>query len=554
MISMLLVLIILTAINLFAHENLNCQKNWDSLYTAFLRIKNFLGSEYDHFLTDKKCGFSLINSIKLNLTQFTDDKSRLAQSLLTRPVMQKSVVTPSGKFRIHFDTTGVNAIQYSLEELIKAVDSSYNFVCLRMGFPAPPSDFGNGGDILYDFYIMNVYPLYGYTEFETPLGNNRYTSFIVIDNSFHEDDYYTKGIDAARVTVVHEFHHAIQLGNYGFRETDAWFYELTSTSMEEFVFDSVNDYYFYLSDFFRRTDKIFTAHNGYSQAIWNIYLAKIFENDYSIFVHQWELMKNYPALECIKKSIESRGKSFRSVFARFFLYNYYTSWRAKPEEYYEEGRYYPEVYIRMKINFRIPERSITGNSQPCAAQYIMIVDSVLNYPLPSDSILLILVNVNVDSALNWSNSSSAFQYNYKITNSFSSSYKKISKNLYGKLEVNDPTNWLELYVVNDTSEVKIISSQKLNLAFPMPVNFSKGKSLRIPIPPDWKGTTQLLILTSSLDVVYRSEKVIEFFEDKLIVSWDGKTNSKEIVASGVYYFLLTYDNKKHIGKIVVLNE
>ena len=62
--------------------------------------------------------------------------------------------------------------------------------------------------------------------------------------------FLTKGINAARVTVAHEFHHAIQLGNYSYRDSDLFFYELTSTSMEEFVFNSVNDYYNYLTDYF----------------------------------------------------------------------------------------------------------------------------------------------------------------------------------------------------------------------------------------------------------------------------------------------------------------
>lgn len=554
MIKALISSFVLLITNLFAHSEGENQKSIDSLYLAFLRVKNVLGVEYDHYVKDKKCGFHLINTIKLNLNNLDLEKSGLAKSLLSRPVMQTSILTPSGKFRVHYDTTGPHAIQYSVYRLIEAIDSSYNFICNIMGFPLPPSDFGSGGDDRFDFYIMNVYPLYGYTEFETPLGNNKYTSFTVIDNSFHESEYYTKGIDAASVTVAHEFHHAIQIGNYGYREKDTWFYELTSTSMEEFVFDSINDYYAYLPDFFRNTEKVFSFHNGYSQSVWNLYLAKIFNYDYSIFVRQWDLIKSFPALISIKRSIEERGRSFKSVFARFFLYNYFTSWRAKPDEYYEEGEFYPEVYIKMKINFRIPERTITGYSQACASQYIMIIDSVLNYPFPSDTILLILVNTNVDSALGWTNSSRTFPYLYKVTNNSYSGFHKISKNLFGKLDVIDLENWLDLYVVNDTSQKVVSQLENIRLAFPMPVNFRKNAFLKIPVPSDWTGTTELLILTPSLEVIFREEKQIELFEDKLVVTWNGKSNSIESVSSGVYFFLLVKDNKRHLGKIVVLNE
>jgi len=46
--------------------------------------------------------------------------------------------------------------------------------------------------------------------------------------------------------------------------------------MEEFVFDSVNDYYAYMLDYFRNTEKAFPLQNGYNLAIWNIYLKDVF--------------------------------------------------------------------------------------------------------------------------------------------------------------------------------------------------------------------------------------------------------------------------------------
>ena len=56
---------------------------------------------------------------------------------------------------------------------------------------------------------------------------------MMIDNDF--TSYFSSGINGARVTVAHEFHHSIQGGNYIFRPEDTFFYEITSTAMEEFV-------------------------------------------------------------------------------------------------------------------------------------------------------------------------------------------------------------------------------------------------------------------------------------------------------------------------------
>jgi len=549
-------LILLLNLNLFAHNN--SDKNFvpsDTNYIAFLRVKGLLGEEYDSYITDRKCGFHLINSVKLNIDKFTPDKRQVIQSVLQRPTKQKYIISPSGRFKIHYDTIGAHAVQYSVTEVAKAIDSVYNFEVNRMGFPPAPEDFGLGGDNRYDIYIHNISPLYGYTEFENFLGSDRYTSYIVIDNSYHENQYYTKGIDAAKVTLAHEYHHAIQVGNYRYAQNDLWFYELTSTSMEEFVFDTINDYYAYMPTFFNSPNKIFTGFDGYSQAVWNIYLHKIFDNDFSIFVRQWELMKNNPALESIRKSIEERGKTFKTVFSQFYLYNYYTGYRSKPDLYYEEGSNYPLVKINYTIQFIKPSRTITGNSQACAGQYYTVVDSILKLPYSPDSITVIVVNANVDSALKWTDISKLFNYTLRFSHTQSDqSFEKIpSTNLFSKLEVIDPSKWSVNYIVNDTTPVVPIKESD-NYAFPMPANLSKHKFINIPVPKEWKGDVDLYIYSSGMNLVYNGKKIPQLLDNRLVVQWNGKNNWNEKTSSGVYFYFLTNDENQSMGKIVILNE
>ena len=57
---------------------------------------------------------------------------------------------------------------------------------------------------------------------------------------------------------------------------DTFFYEITSTAMEEFVYDSVNDYYAYMPSYFLSPQKAFAENDGYNLAIWNIYLKENF--------------------------------------------------------------------------------------------------------------------------------------------------------------------------------------------------------------------------------------------------------------------------------------
>ncbi len=240
----------------------------DSLYSKFLqlRVPELLQNKVntgDLTLEDRKCGMNLVQQIKSNLTFFSIEQQNILSKFLQRPSLPNSIVSPSQYFRIHFTNIGNDAISYNINLLAQALDSSYSFEINYLGYPSPPSDGSEGGDEKYDIYVRNLGNLYGQTTSETNVGMSRWTSYIEIDNDF---PWYSSAnppkdpIDAARVTVAHEFHHSIQMGNYApengvdpYRSADIFFYELTSTSMEEFVYDDVNDYYAYMSSYFNNS-------------------------------------------------------------------------------------------------------------------------------------------------------------------------------------------------------------------------------------------------------------------------------------------------------------
>ncbi|RPI65380.1 MAG: hypothetical protein EHM47_18810, partial [Ignavibacteriales bacterium] len=223
----------------------------DSLFNLYNRIKNPVTQDA-RIAPDTsviKCGFSIVNSVRLNFDNFTPEQQQVLLKLFQRPDAQAEVISPSGYFRVHYDTSGINQIRYNLQQLLEALDSSYNFEVHTLGYPSP-KDNGSGGDDKYDIYVRGVGSLYGYTELEGRISSseNRYYSFMVIDNEFSHTA--SRGIDGARVTVAHELHHGIQIGNYTFSDPDTYFHELSSTAMEEFVYDNINDYYYYMDDFF----------------------------------------------------------------------------------------------------------------------------------------------------------------------------------------------------------------------------------------------------------------------------------------------------------------
>ena len=71
-------------------------------------------------------------------------------------------------------------------------------------------------------------------------------------NGSGNQSFNTFGMDALKITAVHEFHHAIQFANYGINDQlyDVSFYELFSTWLEFHVFPDIKDYHFYVRDFF----------------------------------------------------------------------------------------------------------------------------------------------------------------------------------------------------------------------------------------------------------------------------------------------------------------
>ena len=87
-----------------------------------------------------------------------------------------------------------------------------------------------------------------HTSIQTTLSRATY-SYLELDNDYTNPVYQqTKGTDALRVTIAHEFHHAVQFGYY--QGTDGvWWQESTSTWMEEVAYPHIDDYLQYLPSF-----------------------------------------------------------------------------------------------------------------------------------------------------------------------------------------------------------------------------------------------------------------------------------------------------------------
>ncbi len=557
MINKLLLLFLFISVSEIIGQNLS-QSQLDSLYNlyVFIRTKEQVGEKPIIISQDqKKCGFGLAASVFTNFNKFLPEQQDVLKILLQRPPLQTSIVTPKGYFRIHYDQTGANAPGYSLTELAAALDSVYEFEVNFLGYPPPPPDNGMGGDNKFDIYITNLgADYYGFTQPETPLGNERYTSFTVIDNDYF--GYPTSGINGAKVTVAHEFHHAIQIGNYIYREADIFYYEITSTAMEEFVFDDINDYYFYLPDYFNNPTRPFLLNNGYNLSLWNIFLQNNF--DYQILKRIWELMPNNRALTSIALAINERGSTFKDQLNKFGIWNYFTGYRNFPGRYYKEAANYPMIRTTDPMPFTPPSRSYAMRSRATTNFYLKVNSGL-------DTLLVILSNSDIASGID--SIDKTFPFIYSLYNDTAKGVRKLAGIFSADFETLNPfhqsfynvSEILNDIVVNGDTTFNPQINQKELFAFPNPFRFGEnyvlGKFLNIQFNKSFLDGVEFYVYSSSMKLIYNDFQKLVFLPNGAKgIKWNLKDNSGKDVPSGVYFISVRVSDKVFKDKIVILNE
>jgi hypothetical protein len=529
----------------------------DSLFNLYVKIRKynyqFTAQNPREDTSHIKCSFGIAAQIFTHFNEFSESQKSVLKLLISRPSSDTSIVSPSGFFRIHFNTSGFDVPQYNVNEFALALDSSYNFEVNYLGYPPPPSDtIGGispalaGGDGKYDVYIVSM-GSYGETDFETSIGSNRYTSFMQVHYSFGSG-FYTHGIDAARVTAAHEFHHSIQVGNYILRDNDIFFYELTSTSMEEFVFNTVNDYYGYMTDYFLHTDRTFASNNGYNLAIWNIFLKDRF--GFGIIKRQWELMRSERAIDAINSSLLEDSSSFGNELNKFGVWTYFTNYRSKPGEYFSEASNYPLVYSNpFEINNTINLPSV----KPLSNNFLYTV-----VPASQDSLYTVLTNTDYSSgidSLNRNYNASYSVYNYNIAGS-----TRLDTSYYELLNVNDKSFWLTSVVLNgilikQDSTIYTPIVNNLSYAYPNPFIYSKNTSIYIPVGVNTPEFTEaeLYIYSPSMDLIFNESLLVRTLKNFPVLQWNPYEIGKKL-PSGIYIYVTKSGTGKTTGKLVIFND
>ncbi len=507
-----------------------------------------------------KCGLPAVAEAMMHRNQLSPREEESLAKVLTRPATQKSIT--AGSFRIHYDTVGMNApamldsshtrIEGTADRYADSVAAIVNYA-LRferdsLGYPVPPSDNGTGGGPEYDIYIQELSSLYGSTTPESPINNKpaggTFTSYILIDNDFmFVSPDSNKGLPALRVTLAHELHHAIQMGNYGFWSGEIYFYEMTSVWMEDAVFTQVNDYYQYLRSSqgqFQRSEASFTSNNFimYSRGIWCHYLAKKYGRE--SIKRCWEEIRSARPFLAIDAALSSApfSVSLRNAFIEWNIWNYYTAGRSESVHFYPEGRYYP-LMTPTRIDFTPPSRTVSNIVYPFGSRYYEVTSSRQN---------LSLIVLNVNSTLAQSDNANAQSFSLLLnTTKVDDSYKPTSAQIFVKTDVADPTNW---YLKD------LMGAVASELPFPNPFYVDGQSILQFPLLSSFQISGSLTIFSTSMDLIYAENQASSFLSQlgTHVLKWNGRNMDNKVVGSGVYIYVIVTPTQTIKGKIAVLRK
>ena len=291
----------------------------------------------------------------------TEFQARLGKLAQRRPDVQYNILSPSGRFRVHYDTEGrhavsptdddANGIPDYIDLTMAVLDSVWVLEIEQLGYNPPPSDNGLGGGDEYDAYVIELNG--GYYGYAYPASNSAETthSYLEIDNNFTDPGYkQTRGLDALRVTIAHEFHHAIQFGYYA-KFDGSWWQESTSTWMEEVAYPHIDDYLQYLTYFLSEPQRALNSGRPrelhlYGSAIFSFFLDQRYGRELNRLI--WEELGQRKSVHLdhfdrVIRQVEPGGLGV--TMGEFAVWNYFTNNRYRGE-YYAEADKYPFVPTR----------------------------------------------------------------------------------------------------------------------------------------------------------------------------------------------------------------
>ena len=525
--------------------------------------------------TALRCGTPYVLQAMDAASELNTEHQRL-KLVQRRPSTQHSLLTPSGNFRVHYDTEGddavdptdddANGIPDYIDLAATVLDSTWELEVEQLGYNPPPSDNGLGGGDEYDVYVIdlahrgcaNVSPVYGCTY---PGSSNAVThSHLEIDNNFTDPSYVqTHGLDALRVTIAHEFHHAIQFGYYAGRD-GSWWQESTSTWMEEVAYPYIDDYLQYLIHFLSIPHRALNSNANdshiYGTAIFSHFLDQHYGRDLNRLI--WEELKerqsaNLDHFDRVIRRVEPGGLGV--AIGEFAVWNYFTGRRHR-RGFYAEGDKYPLVpshdiavaakavvrdsslldatgsnYLRLAPQLR-PGGVTLAFEAPLGAwrRHLLLIapDSIAVRPVAEPTVRVVDWDQYEEVVLVISSAEDyGVAYPYQVSVEF------------------DP----------DLTDAQAALATLFEPSYPNPFRLGQHRQTHLVFDlAAPSAQTRLSILSTNGDLVWWKDLGPRAARENHVVLWDGRNAAGKFVASGIYHLLLEADGQTALHRLAVVRD
>lgn len=508
----------------------------DSILIAFGQMKGMFRSLPVISSHYGKCGTELAAEAIRIQDRFS--KQLKDAVILGGASLSDSIISSSGRFTIHFSKAGPDSTTTEYADSVAYyADEAYKLEIDTLGYAKPPFTSADSTWHIY-LYDQGSSGIYGYTSQTTvnpfassPSGLPLYRAYITMDNDFPAGAYKTVSLNAARITVFHEFHHVIQFGSYGDDAADGNFREMTSVWLEMRSSPWIPDYLQYIDRYLSHIDQSFDAveGNGYPQCIWMQYLEKKFGEDIIKNIWQFYSDKQPDFLLAIDSILVAHGTDFCTEYKRFGTAVYYTGRNFQGASLFPDARKFNPNAIK-KIQL-LPNTESTLTTLPASLHIF-----TCGYGKDTS---VITISRSTDRAWNSndtviSKSVLTFEAKYQFPETFCDTISLPT--LVGTKIFPQP------YIITsaERNNLNILASTK---SYPPSSVVLNIYSL-----------TNRLIRHIERAYVPKSTLAADPFGGSWYVEWDGKDDNGMAVPSGIYYYSLLVDTERDNGKFVVIRK
>ncbi|MAV64396.1 MAG: hypothetical protein CMG00_04310 [Candidatus Marinimicrobia bacterium] len=478
----------------------------------------------------------------------------------SRPQLDTFFMSESGNFMVHYDLSDENGnlpiegdenqnyIPDYIELVADVAEESRALLINTMGYLEEPDD----GDGIHDIYIKNQ-GVWGKNTVENSITGASYTT---IDNDYQFfSNYCTSPIQKMKVSVAHEYFHAVQRAYRPNPFSDHDFLlEMTSMWFEDVIYDDCNDYLAFTYDpdgifsnvtqKFDGSDSSSQANFGYSMALFAHYLSRIIDEEgldsqfnSTIIRRIWQ---NYStgmsARDAIISTIE---QDFNDSFARAWSEFISRSLFCGHFPYFNESMYYhKDQQLIMPINFSDINSTIiypnTNNSYDLSIDpYSATISKFVPY---SDIFIETIFPINVFKG-------------YNIVKSFNGGIiDYIDSNLYIDNIDNGDLYYIVLTSLQSSqvsTEVLIKSDKNEITIYPNPIFSGNELILKLGVS-DINSSLRIDIY----DVLGRKISSLKIDDLQLGINYFNLKTDDYLNSSGVYFLKVFQNKKEYSSKIV----